>query len=125
MREIYQRCHTDCFPTCVAMVANISHRQAIQLIHPFHVKGQDYLTFEGDAVRALRFLGFKVRKRYLKDFTQLKNSAIVIVNGADYRGDGHTVVWDPESQRIIDPARNQNVSLSFYQERTTHLYIVT
>ena len=122
MRPIYQRCTSDCFPTCVAMIAGISHRQAIKLIHPFHIKGTEYSTPDEDAIKTLRYLGFKVRKRYLKNFEELNSPAILVIEDNDT---AHVSVWDPESQTVFEPVRGWNPPISYYKEKLQYIYIIT
>lgn len=123
MRHIYQRYASDCFPTCIAMVAGISHREAMRLVHPFHLKGWDYETYDHQAVRTLRLLGFKVRKRYLKNFTQLKDAAILAIT---HEGGPHVAVWDPVSKQVLEPSRTDRyLPHSWYKERLDYVFIIT
>jgi hypothetical protein len=105
------------------MVADISHREAMRLVHPFHFRGQDYGTSDERGVRVLRLLGFKVRKRYLKDFTKLKQVAILELTHE--KGD-HVVVWDPYLKRVLEPSRrDQYLPNSWYKKRINHVFILT
>lgn len=105
------------------MVADISHRVAMKLVHPFHLKGQDYGTHDSQAVRTLRLLGFKVRKRYLKDFTRLKEVAILAIT---HEGGPHVAVWDPVSKRVLEPSRrDQYLPFSWYKDRLDYVFIIT
>jgi ABC-type bacteriocin/lantibiotic exporter with double-glycine peptidase domain len=123
LRRIYQRYQTDCFPTCIAMVAGISHRAAMQLVHPIRLKGWDYGTSDERGVRILRFLGFKVRKRYIKDFTKLKEVAILELTHEKGR---HVVVWDPLQKRVLEPSRNDRyLPNSWYKKRLHYVFIIT
>jgi ABC-type bacteriocin/lantibiotic exporter with double-glycine peptidase domain len=123
LRHLYQRYRSDCFPTCIAMVADISHREAMQLVHPFHMKGQDYGTYDKRGVHVLRQLGFKVRKRYLKNFTQLKDIAIISLT---HEKGPHVAVWDPFQKRILEPSRvGCDLPYSWYKKRINHVFILT
>lgn len=123
LRQIRQHFATDCFPTCIAMVAGISWRQAIQLVHPIRIKGWGYGTHDYRAVQVLRLLGFKIRKRYIKDFTKLKDVAILA--HTHERGE-HVAVWDPVQQRVIDPSpRRKGQTNSWYKKRINHVLIIT
>lgn len=109
------------------MIADISWRQAMWLIHPFHLKGYNYNTYDHQAVRALRSLGFKVRKRYIgKDFTKIKQPAILIINGGHPSGDYHVVVWDALRKRVLEPSRRDRyLPLSFYKDRLQYVYLIS
>ena len=125
MRHIFQRYASDCFPTCIAMIAGLSHAKALKLVHPIRYKGQSYETSDSRAVRVLRELGFKVRKRYIKDFTKLKQLAILAlkVEGANF---GHVVVWDPKSKRILNPTYKHNQhSYADYSKRLEYAFIIS
>src|ERR1700679_1280394 len=102
MKHIYQRYESDCFPTCLAMVANISYTKAIRLIHPCRKKGSPYLTHHPVALKVLRKLGFKVRTRYVKNLTALKQIAIIFLD-IDGKDIWHVVVWDPKQKKVLDP----------------------
>lgn len=122
MYPIYQRYASDCFPTCVAMITGISHRHAMMLIHPFHRRGSDYSTEDKDAIRILRFLGCKVRKRYIKDFEYLKNIAILVIED---EGTYHVSVWDPNRKLVLEPIRGWYQPVSYYKEKLQYVYIIS
>lgn len=124
MRHIFQHYNSDCFPTCIAMIADISHATAIQMVHPFRFKRQSYETGDDRATLVLRRLGFKVRKRYHIDFTKLNQIAIVCIRvGVNH---SHVVVWDPESKRVLDPSPHDRYTpISYYQDNFEWAMIVT
>lgn len=101
MKHIYQRYSDDCFPTCVAMIAGISHKEAVKLVHPNRQKYSPYATLDSDGISALRKLGYKVRIRKNIDFTKLKQFAIVYTFEKEM---SHVSVWDPIQKRIFDPS---------------------
>jgi hypothetical protein len=104
MRRITQRCESDCFPTCLAMVAGISLRRAIEVIHPNHIKGQDYSTLDWQGRRALRHFGFRIikRRRRVRAFSSITRPAIIAIK-LKCEKDGHVLVWDPEKQKLLEP----------------------
>jgi ABC-type bacteriocin/lantibiotic exporter with double-glycine peptidase domain len=118
MRRINQRCESDCFPACIAMVAGISLRRAIELVHPNHVKGQDYSTEDWQGRAALEALGFRVSRKYkrVEDFSSLMRPAIVAIQ-LKCEKDGHVLVWDPESQKLLEPYKGyRSLPHSLYLE---------
>lgn len=128
MRRLLQRCMSDCYPTCIGMVADLPYAEAIRLVHPFRLKGSDYYTDDDQAIKALRKLGFRVRKRYLKNFSKLKDAAIIVVNfkPEDKNYDGHVVVWDPVSQEVFDPdPESKWVPAFIYEEYVEYVLILT
>lgn len=125
MRHIYQRCDSDCFPTCLAMISGFSHRQAVEYVHPFRRKGQSYTTYDHQIVNSLRGLGYKVRKRYIKDFNKLRNTAILSLYVPDEKA-GHVAVWDPIKRKVLEPHRDyQNYSISEYKKYLEFVWIIT
>ena len=113
MRHIYQRCESDCFPTCIAIVTGISHRRAVELVHPFHKKGTDYSTHDEEGIGALRRLGYRVRKRYFSSFWEITSPAILIMEFENDPDNSHVVVWDPCSCQILEPYRKYKY-ISYY-----------
>ena len=125
MRHIYQRCESDCFPTCVAIVTGISHREAIELVHPFHQKGREYSTTDPQALRALRNLGYKVRKRYYDSFWDIKEVAILVLH-FEKEIEGHVVVWDPYQKKILEPYRGyRTVPMYQYEKAFRYALLVS
>jgi hypothetical protein len=125
LRHIYQRCESDCFPTCLAMISGWSHRQAIEYVHPFRKKGQPYTTYDHQIVRSLRALGYKVRKRYVKDFTKLKNTAILSLQCPGEKS-GHVAVWDPIRRKVLEPHRDYRYyPISEYKKQLEFVWIIT
>lgn len=125
MKFIRQRCESDCFPTCIAMIANISHREAVELVHPLHYKGTGYSTYDERGVRVLRDLGFKVRKRYITSFNKLKQVAIISIQFAGESG-GHVAIWDPERKKVLEPYRNyQKLTIADYKKNLRFVYLIS
>lgn len=128
MRRINQRYRSDCFPTCIAMIAGISHSEAIKLVHPFRFKGTDYGTHDDRGMAALRRLGFKVRKRKNINFTTLNQVAIVCISFHDLKNikQYHVVVWDPIDKKILDPSPyDKNTPISFYKDNMEWVILVS
>lgn len=104
MRRLTQYYESDCFPTCIAMVAGITYRRAIELVHPNHIKGEDYSTEDWQARAVLESLGFRIIKRRgrLRNFSSIKRPAIIAIQ-LKCEKEGHVLVWDPERQRLLEP----------------------
>jgi ABC-type bacteriocin/lantibiotic exporter with double-glycine peptidase domain len=123
MKHIYQRYASDCFPTCIAMVSGIPYAEAVRRVHPFRFKGWSYETTDERGIQVLRSLGFKVRKRYLDNFSKLKHPAIIAVN---LDGSGHVVVWDPIRRKILDPYSSYgHEPTSFYEKHMEYVLILS
>jgi len=123
MKHVIQRYATDCYPACIAMVADISLTKAIRLVHPIRLKGSLYLTDDDRGVQVLRQLGFKVRKRLKLDLAKLNERAIIAVAVGD---EGHVAVWDPIKKKILDPdPMGRWIPLSWYQEHLEYVLILS
>lgn len=121
MRTLRQRHKSDCFPTCLAMIMGISWKEAVKLTNPRRKKYEGYQTNVVNQMYPLLLeLGFEpIRKNSLYS---LPDSAIVLL--APTEGIFHTVIWDYEDQRIIDPQRPKDWrAVSFYQERVVSTWI--
>lgn len=115
MRQLRQRYATDCFPTCIAMISGIAHKQALKLVHPRHIKGGNYTTTLRQGVIALTKLGFSpnIKKSTIKNFCQLKKPAIISISWKTYPGN-HVVVWDSANKKIYDPFYKHALPYSLY-----------
>jgi len=113
---------TDCFPTCVAMVSGLSHDEALKVVHPFHIGGTGHATSSRDGIKALRTLGYRVRIRNVEPGFDFTSSRVVSIIRIRWRkGCYHAVVWDPSSQRILDPARGRARPKSFYRKNVVRI----
>lgn len=107
------------------MISGFSHRQAVEYVHPFHRKGQPYTTYDDQIPRIMRALGYKVRKRYVKDFTKLRNTAILSLHFVGETS-GHVAVWDPIRREVLEPHRfYQYCSISEYKKNLQFVWIIT
>lgn len=127
MRHIFQRHMTDCFPTCIAMLADIPHDFAIWLTHPLRFKRQSYATNDLRGAEVLEALGFKLQRSGKKDFTKLKKPAILFLHySGKYKNTRHVAVWDPEQKKVLDPCRdNKNITLREYKRYLEFAWVVT
>jgi hypothetical protein len=106
------------------MISGLSHRQAVELVHPFRSKGQEYTTYDERGVAVLRYLGYKVSKRYLKDFNRLKQIAVLSLHFPNETS-GHVAIWDPERKKILEPYRGyQNLSISYYKKNLEFIWLI-
>lgn len=123
MKALRQRYKSDCFPTCLAMMMEISWKAAVKLIHPRRKKYQGYETnIANKMYPLLKELGFEPIKK--DSLYSLPDSAIVLLSSVE--GIFHTVVWDYEEQRIIDPypqRTKEKLPVSFYQSRVVSTWI--
>jgi len=121
MEYIKQRFRTDCFPTCIAMIAGITHEKAIKIVHPRRKKGSRYGTNLITGCNALKKL--KIRHNWFMPWGEkvklknIKNPAIVCVKFPDsatlYT---HVVVWDPVRNKVLDPGVNKPYRRTEYEK---------
>ncbi len=128
MKQLSQRFKSDCLPTCVAMIARITHTEALKIVHPKHKRGQSYATSWKEAERALTRLGLGWTRRKANKgfkFSSLREVSIVSLGPRRVGGRfGHAVVWDPAEQRILDPFFKRPRPLLAYQRRAVSVLIV-
>ena len=97
------------------MVTGMTHQQALKMVHPRRKARQVYSTYfhtQGQAafVRA----GYKVKLiTKPKRLTDLKKPTIILVNWQTMDC-SHAVVWDPDKQKVYDPAYKKSLRKSLY-----------
>lgn len=69
-------------------------------------------------------MGFKVRKRYVKDFTKLKRPAILSLQFPNEDG-GHVAVWDAEQKKVLEPYRSYQLTNKQYQKNLEFVWILS
>jgi ABC-type bacteriocin/lantibiotic exporter with double-glycine peptidase domain len=116
MKLVKQKHYTACGVASLAMVADITYRRAMKLLHPKRFWWfSDASTSSQQMMDVLDQLGISYTF-YIdqdKDFHLLGKRAIVSVKyGTIY----HAVVWDPEKQIILDPYRGGTISLEYCLE---------
>jgi len=112
MKILKQRYRTDCVPTCIAMITDVSHRKAMEATHPFHFKGMDWRTDDHEAVHALKRLGWRAKTSLITLLTKIKRPALIMVEGkVSFRISGtlfdsedHCFAWNPKTRELIDPS---------------------
>ena len=134
MRHLRQRYRSDCFPTCVAMIAGLSHEKALKAVHPKHKKGERYSTSIFQGAAALKRLKLRFKPSFAPMFddvklSDIKHVAIIKINWRSQerwrknkKRFGHVVVWDPKTQMIYDPGYDRPLPRSLY-ERNMRWYI--
>lgn len=125
MQHIRQRFGTDCFPTCIAMIAGIPHEKAIKAVHPKRKKHSTYATNVFQGSKALDKLKiphdwkfnfarlFNEKNLKLKD---IKNPAIVCIKFPWQERYQHVVVWDPIKKKVYDPGMDKPYPRVFYEK---------
>lgn len=128
-----QRHRTGCAVASLAMLLDISYNKAMQVLHP---KRKQYQRVTGDIwkiSKALKYLkkNFTVHSNLgtlfgnvnnKVDIKSLKNPALLCLYTVDIVKGNHAVVWDPETQKVLDPGRKKNMPISFYQKRLTFAF---
>lgn len=123
MRYIKQKFMTDCFPTCIAMVADIPHAKALKEVHPRRKKGSSYGTYYWLGMSVLKRLGFEIKIKHLPSYRNMKLSSIkkLSILRLQWKRKGkqcnHVVIYDPLTKKILDPARPKPHSRATYERR--------
>lgn len=113
MKLVRQIHEYGCFPAALAMISGRSYNEMLKLIYPKRKKANWNIDGVSDEAiyRSLNRLGIKYRKRKPTTLSNIKSNAILIIG--NYLGDtntDHTVIWDYEKQKILDPYPNKNRS---------------
>ena len=128
IKKIRQKHRSGCSVASLAMLLGISYQQALWTLHPNH---QPYETVCGDMwtikdalVRAKAKLIFHSNLGKLHkiddeevDIRSFKKPAILGIYQRDISGANHAVVWDPDTQKVLDPGRKRNLPVNYYQRR--------
>lgn len=125
MQHIKQRFGTYCFPTCIAMIAGISHEKAIKVVHPRRKKHSNYATNVIQGSKALnklkilydwKFNFAKLFNEKKLKFKDIKNPAIICIKYPEQEKYNHVVVWDPLMKKIYDPALDKPLPRRVYEK---------
>ena len=117
MKRIKQRHRTSCGVACFAMITGASYNKSIKKVFP---RRKPYSLLTTNALRLVKaLLKFGLKVNYYDynehNILDIKNKSILIIKALE--GDGHAVVWDPESKRILDPDRKRPLNIKSYNKR--------
>ncbi len=123
MRLVHQKRIDGCAVACLAIVTGQSYDEARHVLHP-EAKGPfgSHWTNNMDLLAALNTAGFGINVRVPCPIQQLKSSILVVRYEIMSSQHMHTVVWDAEQQRILDPFPFQARPLETYQEGLCLVY---
>jgi hypothetical protein len=109
------------------MITDLSYKEVMAFLHPYHQKWNDYCTSEEDAMMMLRFYNYKVRKRYIKDFTTLTHPAILFLDfSTSNESIQHVAIWDPERKKVLEPhKKSQYMTTDTYKACLEYVWIIT
>jgi ABC-type bacteriocin/lantibiotic exporter with double-glycine peptidase domain len=104
MRRVVQKTEMACGIACVAMLAGVHYRKALEAFDD-----QESAETNGNYAPALRLaltrLGLRPSQRLkrFRGYDALKQNAILKVNPYNNGKDWHWVAWDASGKRILDP----------------------
>src|SRR5450631_708862 len=104
MRRVIQKAEMDSAIACVAMLAGVHYREALDVFDD-----KESAVKDGNFAPALRLafarLGLRPSRRLKKfrGYEALKRNAILKVNPYNKGKDWHWVAWDARGNRIFDP----------------------
>jgi hypothetical protein len=126
--KIRQKHKNGCVVASLAMLLNIKYDDALRKLHPKR-KPRQRVTGTAELI-AKAFNRMKIPVAFHNNLIHLafdtgkcinirdiNNPAIICIWLQDVAGANHAVVWDPEQQKIIDPGRNRNLQVNYYQRR--------
>lgn len=98
-----QKTYYDCGIAAVAMVAGVSHRDALSAVFP-NRRPRTHQATSYQLAQGLRRLGLRCR---LSDHFRVSERNHRVILGFDWiksvPGQGHFVVWDPVAEKFLDP----------------------
>lgn len=110
--RVYQENDAGCFIAGVASLLGKTYAEAFRLVHPSKSywdsfsHGIEAMSMEEAALSTLQRLGVKAHVSRLRRFDSLRKSKkhmILIIRWAVQPTRCHTVVYDAESRKILDP----------------------
>jgi hypothetical protein len=131
MKKILQEHKDGCAVASLAMLLDIDYNKALAILHPKHKSRQKVAGNVLAITSALNSLNKKfvlhsnLGKLFISNFSKqvdiksLKHPTLLCLYTCDLINVNHAVVWDPKTQKVLDPGRKRNLSVSFYQKRLT------
>lgn len=102
LRLVRQDNYMGCFVAAVATMIGASYADARKMIHPN--KGESHGIAPEKAIERLRRLGFNPQVRYgRRRVRDLRENTLLLVTWSHSPELGHTVVWDAEERKVLDP----------------------
>lgn len=111
LQRVYQENDAGCFIAGVASLLGKTYAEAFSLIHPYKSyyewsHGIEAISMQEAALSTLQRLGIKAHLSRLRRFDSLRKSKknmILIIRWNIMPTRCHTVVYDAESRKILDP----------------------
>lgn len=124
-RRVDQESDLGCFVAAVASLNDITYREAFNLIHP----GSFMTPYNGglplsEAPKVLKKLGWKLKKIPIKYLSSLKKDAIIFLTWKDEPEMSHTILYDAESKKIIDPVYTPHLRMRTYERHLNSVYYI-
>jgi hypothetical protein len=114
LMRIHQVNESGCFIACVAILTGKSYYEAFQMLHPgknierFRDHNIIHESVEQGAIENLQKIGIQARPSRLRRLKSLvrhgKKPAMLIMRWKDADPGCHSVIFDPETKKILDPA---------------------
>jgi hypothetical protein len=105
----FQRHETGCFAACVSILTGQSYNEVLKLLKPkanYLCHGFRSRSPSKTAMRLLKKAGIKAHTSKLKRFASFKRQgkhALFIIRWKESPNQCHTMVYDHESNRFLDP----------------------
>lgn len=116
MKLVKQKHKDGCGVACFAMLADISYRRAMRILHPWRLPFTKANTNNKHFVATFVKLGWNwtCSTDGNVDITKINNKAMLVIANEDKTY--HGVVWDPKTKTVLDPQDPQK-PLEYYQKR--------
>ena len=126
LKRVKQDHTCGCFVAAVATLLGVSYRTAFVRLYG---KWSEYFCGVPQGTQLdplLDKVGLKHRRVQVRRFERLKKNSLVVIEW--HSGLCHTLVWDAEDNKVIDPFYASPLDLVSYQSlsaRVTHVYEIT
>lgn len=130
IKKVLQKHKNGCAVASIAMLAGISYEEAIKALHP-NRKPYEKISANLFAIAAALSrlnigIDFKTPWSKTLNIKDIDKPALLCIDLSDKARHNHAVVWDPETQKIInpDPNRKRSLPISYYQNRLNYAIVL-
>lgn len=112
LQVIAQEHRTGCFVACIAMLLGKTYNETLRILHPgessytLYEHGFLDMSVENAAFKALNIAGIKAHRSRFKKFRTYRKydkHALLIIRWKTDPAMCHTILYDGEAHRFIDP----------------------
>ena len=104
MERVIQQNENGCVSACIAMLTGLTYFEGVRITHPYRTPHSQLGSTDENTLAALKRIGLRGYIRKPKRWLQeLSTNAILFIQHRLYLPAIHAVIWDYESQKVLDP----------------------